>query len=54
MLFGLPSMQPELVNDAKTPHLLEWLRKIYERPAVAKAAVLGRTPIMKRLTSLAR
>ena len=54
MLFGLPSMQPELVSDARTPRLLEWLRSIYERPAVAKCAALGRTPIMKRLAFLER
>jgi GST-like protein len=54
MLFGLPSMQPDLVNDTKTPRIMEWLRTMYERPAVAEAAALGRTPIMKRLTFLER
>jgi GST-like protein len=54
MLFGLPSMMPDLASDAKTPHLLEWLRKIYERPATRRAAEMGRTQIMKRLEFLAR
>jgi glutathione S-transferase/GST-like protein len=54
MLFGMPSMLPDLVNDARTPHTMEWLRKLYERPAVRAMAAYGRTEIMKRLASLER
>lgn len=54
MMGGLPVMSAELVNDTQTPHLMEWLRTIYERPATAKALELGRTQIVRRYTHLAR
>lgn len=54
MLAGMPVMKPDVVNDEKTPHLLEWLRKIYERPAARKSLELGRTQIVLRYTHLAR
>ncbi len=54
MFAGLPVMSAELVNDDKTPHLMEWLRKMYERPAVARSLALGRTEIVRRYTHLAR
>lgn len=54
VLAGLPMMIAEVANDDKTPHLMEWLRKIYERPAVRKSLQLGRTEIIKRYVHLAR
>jgi len=54
MLFGMPSMTPDLVNDTRTPHMMEWLRTLYERPAVRAMTAYGRTEIMKRLTHLER
>lgn len=54
MLAGLPSMKPDVVNDEKTPHMMEWLRKIYERPAVARCLQLGRTQLMRRFAHLER
>jgi glutathione S-transferase/GST-like protein len=54
MLAGLPVMSAEVVNDATTPHMMEWLRKIYERPATRKALALGRTELVRRYTHLAR
>ncbi len=54
MLAGLPSMSAEVANDGKTPHLMEWLRTINERPAAAKARGLGRTQMMRRYAHLAR
>jgi GSH-dependent disulfide-bond oxidoreductase len=54
MLAGLPVMSPDVVSDAKTPHLMEWLRKIYARPAARKSLELGRTQIVRRYTHLAR
>jgi glutathione S-transferase/GST-like protein len=50
----LPLSLPEVANDAATPHLLEWLRKIYERPAVKQTFALGRTQMAERVTYLAR
>lgn len=52
--FALPMSQPELANDEKTPHLMEWLRKIYERPATQATWAKGRTEIASRVTFLNR
>jgi glutathione S-transferase/GST-like protein len=54
MAAGLPVMMPDVVGEARTPHLLEWLRNIYARPAVHEALKLGRTEITKRYQHLAR
>jgi glutathione S-transferase/GST-like protein len=54
MTAGLPVMIAEVANDTKTPHLMEWLRKIYERPAVHKSLALGRTELVRRFAHLAR
>ena len=54
MFAGLPVMSPDVVNDAQTPRLLEWLRKIYERPATRACLELGRTELVRRYTHLAR
>lgn len=39
---SLPSLTPERVNESATPHLLEWLHRIRERPAVRAALGAGR------------
>lgn len=54
LAYAIPLSQPELSNDAKTPHLLEWLRKIYERPATKATWAMGRTDMVKRVTILER
>jgi GSH-dependent disulfide-bond oxidoreductase len=54
MLAGLPGMKPDVVNDGKTPHVMEWLRTINERPAAGRALELGRTEMMRRYVHLAR
>ncbi len=54
MFAGLPVMTAELVNDGKTPHIMEWLRKMYERPAAARSLALGRTEIVQRYVHLDR
>jgi glutathione S-transferase/GST-like protein len=54
MIAGLPMLMPDAVNDQKTPHLMEWLRKLYERPAALKTLELGRTEITRRYHHLAR
>jgi glutathione S-transferase/GST-like protein len=43
-----------LASDAKTPAIMEWLRKIYERPATQKTWAMGRTDMAKRVTFLKR
>ncbi len=54
MFAGLPLMNPELVNDTATPRLMEWLRKINERPATARIFALGRTDLVRRYAHLQR
>jgi glutathione S-transferase/GST-like protein len=54
MFAGLPVMNAEVANDQKTPHLMEWLRKINERPATRKSLELGRTELMRRYAHLTR
>ncbi len=48
MAYALPLMQAEFVNQEKTPKLLDWLRRVYERPAIAETFKLGRTPMAER------
>jgi glutathione S-transferase/GST-like protein len=54
LAFALPLSQPEHSNDEKTPRILEWLRKIYERPATKKTWAMGRTDLAKRVSILER
>jgi GSH-dependent disulfide-bond oxidoreductase len=54
MFAGLPLMNPQVANDSVTPHLMEWLRKINERPATRKLLPLGRTDLMRRYGHLER
>ncbi|MFZ1990338.1 MAG: glutathione S-transferase family protein [Alphaproteobacteria bacterium] len=42
------------VNDKATPHLMEWLRKIYERPATIDSWNMGRAFTAERLAHLKR
>ena len=39
--YALPLSQPDHCNDAKTPHIMEWLRRIYERPAATQDLGVG-------------
>jgi len=54
MLAGLPLMNPQVANDTVTPHILEWLRKINERPAIRRSFALGRTELVRRYAHLDR
>jgi GST-like protein len=47
-------MNPQVANDAVTPHILEWLRKINERPAIRRSFALGRTELVRRYAHLDR
>ena len=52
--YALPLSQPTECNDEKTPHIMEWLRRIYERPAVRQTWAKGRTPLAGRIALLER
>jgi len=52
--YALPLSQPERCNDQKTPHIMEWLRRIYERPATRDAWSKGRTQMASRVKILER
>jgi glutathione S-transferase/GST-like protein len=54
MFAGLPLMNPQWANDTDTPHLMEWLRKINERPATRRILALGRTELVRRYAHLDR
>jgi len=52
--FALPLSQPDHCNDTRTPHIMEWLRRIYERPATRATWAKGRTPLAARVAFLER
>jgi glutathione S-transferase/GST-like protein len=52
--YALPLSQPDQCNDVKTPHIMEWLRRIYERPAVRETWTKGRTQMAARIKILER
>jgi glutathione S-transferase/GST-like protein len=52
--YALPLSQPAVCNDEKTPHIMEWLRRIYERPATRQTWARGRTQLASRAALLER
>jgi glutathione S-transferase/GST-like protein len=52
--YALPLSQPEHCNDRKTPRIMEWLRRIYERPATKQTWAKGRTQLSSRIKLLER
>ncbi len=42
------------MNDADTPHVMEWLRRIYERPATHETWKMGRMWNLNRIAHLKR
>jgi GST-like protein len=52
--YALPFTQPDRCNDQVTPFIMEWLRKIYERPASQETWKKGRTAMVERVKKLAR
>lgn len=48
MAYALPLMQAENANQEKTPHFIDWLKRVYDRPAIAETFKLGRTPMADR------
>lgn len=52
--YALPLSQPQHCNDALTPRIMEWLRRIYERPAARQTWAKGRTQLASRIGMLER
>ena len=52
--YALPFSQPDRCNDEKTPHIMEWLRMIYARPATKETWKKGRTVMSQRIKALER
>jgi glutathione S-transferase/GST-like protein len=52
--YALPLSQPERCNDQRTPNIMEWLRKIYQRPATRATWSHGRTQLAARVSMLER
>jgi len=48
MAYALPMMQAEHVNRDKTPNLVDWLGRVYARPAIDRTFEYGRTPMAER------
>jgi glutathione S-transferase/GST-like protein len=54
LAYFMPASPNPVVSDELTPYTMEWLRKIYERPATKAAWSLGRTMGTQRLKHLER
>ena len=54
LAYALPLNPNSTANDETTPHIMEWLRKIYERPATKATWATGRTDMVKRVSILER
>jgi GST-like protein len=52
--YALPLSQPDRCNDEQSPRIMEWLRRIYERPAARKTWEKGRTQMASRIRILER
>ena len=52
--YALPLSQPERCNDQRTPRIMDWLRRIYERPAAKQTWAKGRTQMASRIKILER
>jgi glutathione S-transferase/GST-like protein len=51
--YALPLSQPDNCNDAKTPHIMEWLRRFTSVPR-PQIWALGRTAMAQRVKMLER
>jgi len=54
LVYFMPARDDSAVNDRDTPYTMEWLRKIYERPAAVATWDMGRMMRPERLRHLAR
>jgi glutathione S-transferase len=48
-VFGLPLMRQEEVNDRRTPHFMDWYRKVHARPGTQAAFRMGRGWVKARV-----
>lgn len=48
MTYSLPLMQKDHANWEKAPAFMDWLRRLYARPAAAKCFAYGRTQLAER------
>ena len=54
LVYFMPANPNGVVGPGKTPHTMEWLYKMYERPAAKRAWSRGKTMTAERLTHLQR
>jgi GST-like protein len=52
--YSLPLMHDYAANDEVSPCYMDWLKRIYTRPAIAEAFKLGRTPMRERAEEMIR
>lgn len=46
--YSLPLSQPDLASKEKTPNIMRWLKRVYEREAVGKTWAMGKTDMAAR------
>ena len=52
--YALPLMHDYAASDELSPAFMDWIRRIYRRPAIAEAFKLGRTPMRERAEAMIR
>lgn len=52
MAYALPMMQPDHVSHENTPNLIDWLRRVYDRPSIDESFKLGRTAMAERINEV--
>ena len=50
--YALPLMHDYAASDELSPAFMDWIRRIYRRPAIAEAFRLGRTPMRERAEAM--
>ena len=51
-IYAFPLTNPELSDDATTPHVFDWLRRIHARPAIKQTFALSRMRIGDRVLQM--
>ncbi|HWU02639.1 MAG TPA: glutathione S-transferase family protein [Novosphingobium sp.] len=46
--YSLPLSQPDLAGKDKTPNIMRWLKRVYQREAVKRTWAMGRTDLAHR------
>ncbi len=46
--YSLPLSQPDLASKDKTPNIMRWLKRVYERDAVKRTWAMGKTDLAAR------